>query len=184
MNQKDAYSVIAFIRSVPEVETPAVETKVDFPLNVIVRTMPKSANPQPKPDKSDQVAYGAYLVNASACYDCHTNQVKGEFIGEPFAGGMVFKIGNGRILTSPNITPHESTGIGMMTEDAFINRFTVYQDSGYAPAQVGPTDFQTVMPWAMYSGMDVEDLKAIYAYLQSLPPVDNKIEKFVVTASR
>jgi len=36
----------------------------------------------------------------------------------------------------------------------------------------------------MYSGMKTEDLKAIYAYLQSLPPVDNKIEKFVVTASQ
>ncbi len=184
MDQEDIYAVIAYLRSLPVVETPKVETELDFPLNLIVRTMPKPANHQPIPDKSNIVAYGSYMVNASGCFDCHTKQVKGEFIGEPYAGGMVFELGNGRILTSPNITPHKSTGIGMMTEDAFINRFLAYQDSGYSPAQVGPTDFQTVMPWTMYSGMKTEDLKAIYAYLQSLPPVDNKIEKFVVTASQ
>jgi len=183
MNQEDIYSVIAYIRNLPPVETPTVQTSLDFPLNFIVRTMPKPANHQAIPNKSDLVAYGGYMVNASGCYDCHTKQEKGEFIGEPFAGGMVFNIGNGRILTSPNLTPH-ATGIAAMTEDDFLYRFKVYQDSSYVPAQVGPTDFQTVMPWAMYSGMKEEDLKAIYAYLQSLPPIDNKIQKFVVTASK
>jgi hypothetical protein len=48
----------------------------------------------------------------------------------------------------------------------------------YVAEKLKPGDFQTIMPWVMYAGMKEEDLKAIYAYLQSLPPTDNKIEKF------
>jgi len=36
----------------------------------------------------------------------------------------------------------------------------------------------TIMPWMMYATMEEEDLKAIYAYLQSLEPIDHPIEKF------
>ncbi|KAB2918097.1 MAG: cytochrome c [Bacteroidetes bacterium] len=40
------------------------------------------------------------------------------------------------------------------------------------------------MPWIFYSGMTDEDLKAIYAYLKSIPPIQNKVKKFEIqTAS-
>lgn len=39
--------------------------------------------------------------------------------------------------------------------------------------------FNSLMPWAMYAGMDTTDLEAIYAYLVSLPPVEKKINRFV-----
>jgi hypothetical protein len=36
----------------------------------------------------------------------------------------------------------------------------------------------TEMPWTYYAGMRDDDLRAIYAYLRSLPPVVNRVEKF------
>jgi hypothetical protein len=35
------------------------------------------------------------------------------------------------------------------------------------------------MPWTMYGGMHEEDLKAIFAYLKSVPPISNEVVKFV-----
>lgn len=178
MDQEDVYSIITYIRSLKPIETPAVSTVLDFPMNLIVRTIPTPANHQAIPPQTDQLAYGGYMVNAAGCFDCHTKQEKGEFVGEPFAGGFEFNIGNGRLLRSPNITPHE-TGILTMTEEDFLNRFRVYRDS-FVPNPVAPDEYQTVMPWMMYAGMKDEDLTAIYAYLRTLTPVENKVTKFEV----
>lgn len=179
MDKEDVYSVIAYIRSLESVEKENIPTQLDFPLNLIVRTMPQAANHQTMPDKNDQLAYGAYMTNAAGCYDCHTKQEKGEFIGEDFAGGFEFNLGNGRVVRSSNLTPDMETGIGTMTEQGFVDRFSNYRD-GFVPGDVGPSDFQTPMPWAMYAGMKDEDLKAIYAYLKSLPAVKNSVVKFEV----
>jgi hypothetical protein len=54
----------------------------------------------------------------------------------------------------------------------------MYADSSYKNTKVEAGDFQTVMPWTMYSGMNQEDLEAIFNYLQSLTPVNNQVEKF------
>jgi hypothetical protein len=35
------------------------------------------------------------------------------------------------------------------------------------------------MPWVMLSGLEEGDLSAIYAYLRSIDPISNKMEKFV-----
>ncbi|MBI1221864.1 MAG: c-type cytochrome [Bacteroidetes bacterium] len=177
MDQEDVYSIIAYIRNLKPIERENIDRQLDFPLNLVVRTMPQPAEHQSIPDKNDKVAYGEYMINASGCYDCHTKQVKGEFVGEPYAGGMEFYMGNGRILRSANLTPHTATGIGNLGEEDFLNRFRAYRD-GYEPATIGPTDFQTPMPWVMYSGMKDEDLSAIYAYLRTVTPVDNKVVKF------
>jgi hypothetical protein len=34
------------------------------------------------------------------------------------------------------------------------------------------------MPWSYYGAMKEEDLKAIFAYLQTIPAVENKVQKF------
>lgn len=44
--------------------------------------------------------------------------------------------------------------------------------------RVGPSDFQTIMPWYMYAGMTEEDLSAIYTYLRTVTPVDNRVTTF------
>jgi hypothetical protein len=60
-----------------------------------------------------------------------------------------------------------------------VNRFKAYSDSTYVHTVVQPGDFQTFMPWQMYGGMEVEDLEAIYAYLMTLEPVYNPVERFL-----
>lgn len=177
MDKEDVYSLIAYIKTLDPIESPEVTTTLDFPLNLIVRTMPMEAEHSEMPSKTDKVAYGGYMVNAAGCYDCHTKQVKGEFIGKDFAGGMEFQMGNGRLLRSANITPHPKTGIGSMSEEQFIDKFAAYRNN-YSPASITMDEYQTVMPWLMYSGIKDEDLSAMYAYLMSQEAVDNPIVKY------
>ncbi|TXC76120.1 c-type cytochrome [Luteibaculum oceani] len=180
MDPEDIKSVIAYIRTLDPVDYQPEKSEPDFPMNFIINTLPKKATPSKRPSQENLIAYGEYLVNAAACYDCHTKQEKGEFIGEDFAGGMEFHFPDGSILRSANITPHE-TGIGAWSEEQFISRFRQYTDSSYVPPKVKAGEFQTVMPWLMYAHMDTNDLRAIYAYLKSLPAKENKVE--LITAA-
>lgn len=175
--EEDVKSVIAYIRTLKPIENKTEASEADFPMNFIMNTIPHPANFKPVPERSDIIAYGKYLVTAASCHDCHTKQVKGEFVGEPFAGGMEFQFPDGAILRSPNITPH-STGIADWNEQAFVNRFKSYTDTNYVPKKMEPGAMQTVMPWIMYGGMEEYDLKAIYAYLQTLTPVENTVVKY------
>lgn len=177
VSEEDIKSVIAYIRTLKPVENKTERSEADFPMNFIINTLPHKAGFQPMPDPSDLRAYGKYLATAASCYDCHTKQEKGEFVGKPFAGGMEFQYPDGSIVRSTNITPH-STGIGEWTEQAFINRFKSYADSGYHPQKLEAGAFQTVMPWTMYGGMAQQDLKAIYTYLQSVAPVESTVERY------
>jgi hypothetical protein len=79
-------------------------------------------------------------------------------------------------VTVANITPDSTTGIGSWTEDAFVAKFRT--NSSDEVVNKNPGKQQSVMPWAMYGKMKEEDLKAIYAYLRTVPPVKNKVEKW------
>lgn len=176
---EDVYSLIAYLRSLePIASEPYPASELDFPVNLIMRTVPQPANPRPLPRPTDP-SYGEYLTNAAACIECHTKMEKGERVGEPFAGGFAFSFPNGATLRSPNITPHE-TGIGNWSKQQFIDRFKMYADSSFVPHRINweKAEFQTVMPWVMYATMTDEDLGAIYDYLRKLPPVDNSVVKW------
>ncbi|MBX9850477.1 MAG: hypothetical protein K2X86_01825 [Cytophagaceae bacterium] len=54
----------------------------------------------------------------------------------------------------------------------------MYADSTYQLPPVEKGSYNTFMPWTMYAGMKEEDLGAIYAYLMTLQPISNKVEKF------
>jgi len=41
---------------------------------------------------------------------------------------------------------------------------------------VGKRQLSTVMPWQFYSGQTDEDLKAMYAYLRTVPPVSHRVD--------
>ncbi len=177
MDREDIEAVIAYLRTLEPVETNHQQSEPDFPVNLIMRTMPKKAEFTTKPSKSDKVAYGRYMVNAGACFDCHTNFSKGKFVGPEGGGGREFQFPDGSIVRAPNLTPHQ-TGIKHFTEESFVQRFKMYSDSGFVLPNVQPGEFQTLMPWYMYSGMEEEDLAAIYAYLQTLEPYDNMVERY------
>ena len=177
VDRNDIEAVIAYLKTLPSIESEIKESEANFPMNLIINTMPEKPQFITKPKVNDRIQYGAYLVNSAACYDCHTKQEKGKFTGEDFAGGMEFRFKDGSIVRAPNITPSQS-GIGSWTKDQFIERFKFYADSIYVPPLVESGSFQTVMPWTMYSGMKEEDLGAIFAYLKTLKPVENTVERF------
>lgn len=178
MDREDIYSIIAYLRTLPPVKNEIPDGEPDFPMNFILNTLPTPAHPQPKPSESDQLAYGAYLTNASACIECHTNVDKGQIIPElAFSGGREFVFPDGSVLRSSNITP-DNTGIGAWTEQMIIVKFKMYADSSFVLPNVAPGEFNTIMPWTMYGKMKREDLAAIYAYLRTVKPIENRVEKF------
>lgn len=177
MDNEDLYAIIAYIRTLPSIKNEVPARQVDFPLNIILNTIPQKATPSPKPDPADSVAYGGYLVNVAGCIECHTPAEKGQIIaGKEFGGGRTFELPGGT-LTSSNITPHE-TGLGYWSREQFIKAFKQYQDSAYTSPKLGPKDFNTLMPWKMYGTMTESDLASIYAYLKTLKPIDNVVRKF------
>ena len=178
LDESDIRAIIAYIRSLPAIENTFPPREVDFPVSLIINTIPKKASLTTRPNPMDRLAYGEYMFTAAACRECHTAAVGGKVVGEYLAGGFEFAFPDGSVLRSSNITPHKSTGIGFWNENFFVNRFKAYTDSSYIPEKVNPGDFQSVMPWIMYGGMDEDDLKAIYDYLQSVPEVENVVERF------
>lgn len=182
MDKEDIYAIIAYIRTLKPIEFVAEKSSSDFPMNFIINTIPAKPEFTVKPDTSDKLAYGKYLVSAAMCADCHTKSEKGAYIGKPLAGGMEFTLEDGSVVRSPNLTPH-ATGIGSWTADMFVQRFKAYADSAYVPPKVERGDFQSVMPWYTYSGMTKHDLTAIYTYLHSLEPAESLVERFSPVSS-
>ncbi|ARS36210.1 c-type cytochrome [Pontibacter actiniarum] len=186
LTTEDAYAIVAYIRTLAPIKHKVPESDPDFPMNLILRTMPSNDTP-PAFDKTalnDDLAYGKYLVTVGGCGDCHTPQDKGAPVAGKFmAGGMAFTFPNGAVLRSANITPDKGTGIGTWSEDAFVKRFKTYADEKATAKQLAPGDFQTLMPWKMYAGMKEEDLRAIYKYLMSLEPNRNKVTRFTPAKS-
>lgn len=175
MGKEDVYSIVAYIRTLKPIKNEVPESQYDFPVNILINTFPKEAAYANIPPKTDLKAYGKYLVNASGCVDCHSKMDKEKIIpGTEFGGGMVFSQPAGAV-TSSNITSHKETGIGAWTKENFIQRFKLFAAADYKPAKIGLDQLNTPMPWNRYAGMTDEDLSAIYAYLQSLKPINNKV---------
>jgi mono/diheme cytochrome c family protein len=178
MDKEDIYSIIAYIRTLEPVKKDIQESVADFPVNILINTMPVQADYQKMPSEKDVVKYGAYLANATGCIDCHSKTDKGNIIpGTEFGGGMEFNM-PGALVRSPNITFDNETGIGNWTKESFTARFKMYASPNYKPARVKPGDMNTPMPWGMYSGMTEKDIEALYAYLKSLKPIKNPVVRF------
>lgn len=179
MDEEDIFSIIAYLRTLDPIEN-AVEPSVsDFPMNFILNTIPAKGEPTKRPDPSDELASGAYLVNAAGCIECHTKAEQGQIDRTmAFAGGRDFQMPDGSIVRSSNITSDIETGIGNYTKEAFIQRFKMYADSAYVAPGVAPGEFNTIMPWTMYATMTTQDLGAIYTYLKTIDPIKNNVVKF------
>lgn len=184
MDDEDVYSLIAYLRTLEPIENQVPESTTDFPVNIILKTIPAKGTPTKRPALSDTLAYGAYMANASGCVECHSpvkdNKIDPE---RQFAGGREFGFPSGAVVRSSNISMDPETGIGKWSRQAFIQRFKSYADSSYVPPAVGPNDFNTMMPWMMYANMTEEDLGSIYAYLKSLPAHHNPVVKYTPPAA-
>lgn len=180
LSREDVESIVAYIRTLKPVEHTVPDRRLPFPLPLIVRTMPQPAALRPIPSRSDRAAYGEYLTNAAVCADCHTptDDTGNPLPGRDFAGGSEFKLPNGAVVRPANITPDADSGIGTWTEEQFIDKFKVWESTEQRPLTEAEQRENTLMPWLYYAGMTREDLGAIYAYLRTLKPVINRVQKF------
>jgi cytochrome c553 len=179
LSEADAEAIVAYLRTLTPVAGEFPLATLDFPMNMLVRTLPEPYAPQPPPDRGSLVAYGRYLTTIAGCPVCHTRSERGEPIhGMEYAGGAAFDVPRAGRVQSANITPDSDTGIGNWPLDFFIARFR-YPASAKTQ-RLPPTDrrLNTVMPWTMFAGMTDEDLGAIYAYLRTVRPVRNQVARF------
>jgi mono/diheme cytochrome c family protein len=180
LSDEDAMAVVAYLRTLPALPGQKPARTLDFPLPIVVKFMPEPlTGPVPAPDKNDKVAYGRYLANVAGCETCHTpvDERHMPLPGKAFAGGQRFQLNKqGAVVVSANLTPH-ATGLGGRTRENFIAMFKAYSSPESHDVPVAP-EKNTVMPWLTLSGMTEEDLGAIYDYLQTVTPIENKVEKF------
>jgi mono/diheme cytochrome c family protein len=179
MDEEDVHAVLAYIRSLKAIENTPPPSKLSFPLNLIARTIPGPNTFTKRPAPEDKVAYGKYLTAAALCSDCHTpiDDRGTPLPGMDFAGGQEFRE-TGHLVRAANITPDANTGIGSWTEAQFIDKFKGFETPTNATLAEHERAQNTVMPITAYAGMTREDLSAIYAYLRTLKPVTNRVEKF------
>lgn len=145
----------------------------------------------------DKVARGKYIVSTSACHDCHTPWKVGPNGPEPDMSRALS--GHPQDLVMPpaptppmpwvmtmgatntawagpwgisytaNLTSDAETGIGKWSLRNFKDTIRTGRHFGRGRALLPP------MPWPVYRNLTDEDLEAVFAYLQSVPPIKNRV---------
>ena len=116
------------------------------------------------------LARGKQIAYSSACIDCHT---PGTFYGATdttrmLSGSELGWEGPWGVTYPRNLTPDPETGIPSWTEEDLITAIR----TGHRPDQ---TPILPPMPWLAYARMSDEDVKALAAYIKSLPPVRHRV---------
>jgi mono/diheme cytochrome c family protein len=149
--------------------------------------------------EKEMIERGKYLVTAGGCHDCHSPKVLGPqgpkidetkiLSGHPaemklakfdpailepgkyilFTQDVTAAIGPWGASFEANLTPDNETGIGTWQSEMFINALRTGKHLGAGRPILPP------MPWEMIGKFTDEDLKAVFAYLKSIPPVKNKV---------
>jgi mono/diheme cytochrome c family protein len=155
-----------------------------------------AAYAQTKPT-AEQVKHGHYLVATHACGDCHTpwkmaangpEQDSTRLLSghpqqlamppAPLAQGpwmasvsatFTAWAGPWGVSFSKNLTPDKETGLGNWTEENFVSTFHTGREMGKGRMILPP------MPIPSFSQMTDEELKDIFAYLQTIPAIKNKV---------
>lgn len=104
------------------------------------------------------VERGARLAAIGNCRGCHTAEG-----GRAFAGGRPIETPFGTIY-STNLTPDARTGIGLWPEAAFRRAMHEGVDRG-------GHELYPAFPYDRFTLASDEDIRAIYAYLMTRPPV-------------
>jgi mono/diheme cytochrome c family protein len=171
MSDEDLASVITYIRSLPSVRHEQPPSEIPFPVNRFINAVPKRIDAGvPGPDLSTPEKRGAYLTTLASCSDCHTpRNEQGQYLaGLEFAGGNVVLHGDAREpKAASNLTPSPN-GIPYYTEDLFVETIRT--------GRVRDRQISDIMPWGHYRNMTDDDLKAIFAYLKTLKPVDHYVD--------
>ena len=177
MSDDDVQSLVAFLNTLPPVRNSLPTTKVDFPVSLLVKSVPRPVTEAVKnPDRSNKQLYGEYLATLGSCETCHTQEERGQIIlSKRFSGGRRFGIGD-QVVVSANITPDKQSGIGDWSLDRFQQRFYKHKEHARKPRTDADPEKFTIMPWENLSQLPPEDLEALYVYLMSRLPIENKVE--------
>jgi mono/diheme cytochrome c family protein len=115
-------------------------------------------------DNYVDITRGKALATVGDCIACHTAPG-----GKPFAGGLALVTPFGAI-TTPNLTPDDATGIGRWSADNFARAM----GEGRRP---DGSHLYPAFPYPYYTKVPRQDVDAIYAYLRTLTPVTNSIDR-------
>ena len=168
MSDEDLASVIVYVRSIQPVRNVLPKTTIPEPAKGMLPPYQPVPASVPEPDQSTPVKRGQYLATLGNCGFCHTpvNQQGLPMTELAFAGGLQFK-GPWGELSSANITT-DASGISYYDEALFVTALKT--------GHVGARKLNSLMPWGYFRNMTDEDLKAIYAYLRTLPPVKHRVD--------
>jgi len=180
LSDDDLQAVVSYLRSQPPVRNPVPPHHYTL-LGKVVRAT-ALANPvgpaTPPPERSPRgasVDNGRYLVESvTLCWACHTerSQMTGALTGPRFGGtkGFTEPDDPDHSWSPPNITTDPETGhLARMNEDQFVARFRQGRVIPGSP-----------MPWQGFARLAEDDLRAIYRYLKTVPPVKNDVGPPVV----
>jgi mono/diheme cytochrome c family protein len=188
MADDDLVAIVSYLRSQQPVKHAANDAQFTN-LGKIVRVMTPTFRPveDPQapataPQMAVTVERGAYLANSVCnCVGCHTPRDPQTFeaTGAAFSGGMEFEpwvalhkfldVDTTLWMRTPNITPDPGgVLVNFKTPEEFVARFRQGRIISYSP-----------MDWGPFSRMSDEDIRAIYTYLNSLPPVKHDVGELV-----
>jgi mono/diheme cytochrome c family protein len=166
-SDEDVASIVVYLRSLAPVRNPLPPTQVIFPVKYLIRTVPQPltgpvSGPGPQ---ASPVERGKYLATVGC--GCHIPvDRKGPIRGLEYGGGEHLRGPWGEV-TSANITP-DASGISYYDEATFIQ----VMRTGYVKAR----KLSSIMPFGEFANLTDDDLKAIFAYLRTLPPVKHRVD--------
>ncbi len=165
LSDEDVRAIVAYLRSQPPTGGPTPANQLNLLgalfLNLSdIRTaqLPVSNVSAPPPGTTE---YGKYMVDILGCRECHGDQLQG-------------KLENGQPGPPPG--PNLTLIVPQWSEEQFMTFFNTGQlpGGGTVPTLTLPSGFsEPRMPWPEFRAATTDDeLKAIYAYLNNLPPVE------------
>jgi mono/diheme cytochrome c family protein len=167
LSDEDLASIVVYIRSLPPIHHELPKRHIPFPLSRLINTAPEPITHESPVNGFDPVSRGRYLTKIGNCEYCHTPSDKMDrpLPGMAFAGGKHID----KFPTpSANITPDPS-GISYYDEAMFVRTMRT--------GHVGARALNPPMPWWVYRNMSDDDLKAIFAYLRTVKPVQNRVDQ-------
>ena len=159
LHDEDLGALIAYLKTVPPVDNQLPSRSVAFvPTRILLALglLPTSVEliakngARPTPEAEISVEYGGYISLIAACRECH---------GIDLAGGTSEGAPKG-----PNLTP--GGAFAAYREEDFLK----LMHTGETP---GGRTVSQEMPWMNYGKMTDDELKALFAYLQSIEPLPN-----------
>jgi hypothetical protein len=170
LTDEDLASLIVYLRTIPAVTQVRQRSQLIFPLSVLVNVMPSPIAAHTVVARTTPEARGEYLVRTVAgCQDCHSPSHDGNPLDGMDLGGGFELSDPGRNMAkvhAANITSDPS-GIAHYDEGMFIQVLK----SGQVPGRM----LNHIMPFENFRKLTEDDLRDMFAYLKSVPPVKHRV---------